>query len=344
MKLRTPAYIFIPLTLLAILIPFIMILPSEYPSQTGFGGWMANLYHGVLTAFSNFYFWGVILISLVMLFIVDVLNKMVECRKFEKLTEEQQARYLEARKRGYLKNLWASSREKQTEEEEQSIILDHGFDGITELDNALPQWWLSLFYFGIIFMVVYVLAFSFTDFANTTVEYEEETEFKENQFATWIKANDIDITGAVNKSDDEAILEEGKQIFLNNCATCHTANGGGAAGPNLTDDYWINQMEDSLFYNVYNVVYNGAPNNPAMQAWSKDLTGLDIEKVASYVYHMNQNLPDVTKDMGGKDPEGELPVWYQGDLQNKSNQEPETPSDSVALSQEKPADDKIAMR
>lgn len=44
--------------------------------------------------------------------------------------------------------------------------------------------------------------------------------------------------------------------------------GKGGIGPNLTDDYWVNHVEDSLFKNIYHIVYNGSPHNPQMRIWS----------------------------------------------------------------------------
>ena len=48
-------------------------------------------------------------------------------------------------------------------EKEEAIILDHNYDGIRELDNHLPPWWTYLFYATVVFGVVYVMAYHFTD-------------------------------------------------------------------------------------------------------------------------------------------------------------------------------------
>ncbi len=39
----------------------------------------------------------------------------------------------------------------------KDVLLDHDYDGIHELDNDLPPWWLYLFYFSIVFAIVYML-------------------------------------------------------------------------------------------------------------------------------------------------------------------------------------------
>ena len=106
-------------------------------------------------------------------------------------------------------------------------------------------------------------------------------------------------------------VEEGKVIFQTNCVTCHGEGGKGGIGPNLTDNFWINQPEKTLFKNVFYMVENGSKNNPTMQAWGKNgiLTGNDIEKVSAYVYHINQEQPPITPAQGGAAPQGTEVQW-----------------------------------
>lgn len=310
MKQRTPGYIFIPLVLISIIAAIMMVTPVNFEKEVGFFGFFENTWKHFIGTFSNLISIGILFIAFVMLLIINAINKVVESQKFKKLTTEEQQQYLEVIKKGYLSNLFLSGKEKQTEEEEEAIIIDHGFDGIKELDNALPQWWLALFYGGVVYCVVYLLAFSFTDFAHPDIEYDINNEYAQAKVDEWIAANDIDISGAVNKYTDPQALEEGKKVFENLCATCHRADGGGGIGPNLTDDYWVNKTEDELFYNIYNIIYNGSPGNAQMRAFGagdkKELTGLTIEKVASYVYYINQEKPQVTPSEGGAVPQGEL--------------------------------------
>ncbi|MBT6745311.1 MAG: hypothetical protein HOB26_01995, partial [Flavobacteriales bacterium] len=42
-------------------------------------------------------------------------------------------------------------------EDEAEIMMDHEYDGIRELDNNLPPWWVYMFYITIIFGVVYIV-------------------------------------------------------------------------------------------------------------------------------------------------------------------------------------------
>src|SRR5690606_39796376 len=102
------------------------------------------------------------------------IGDLVENTKFKTLTEEEKLAYIESKKVPYYKSLYDSAFKKQSATEEKDILIDHGFDGIMELDNQLPKWWLGLFYFGVAYCVVYLLAYSFTDFAHPLPEYEEE--------------------------------------------------------------------------------------------------------------------------------------------------------------------------
>lgn len=312
MKHRIPGRIFIPTTLLVILAAFMMVTPMNFLPRNGLAGIFYNAFHQLGNVLSHWIVWVILLLSFLMLLVINNINKVIERKKLEKLSPRERAIFLEEKKEGYLKRLFRSSREKQSEEEEKELLLDHGFDGIKELDNSLPQWWLAMFYIGTAYMIIYVIAYFTTDFAHPIEEYNVESALMEEQSKAWIVKNDITIEKAENLYQDEAAIQRGEAIFKNVCATCHTPNGGGAAGPNLTDDYWINHREEDLFKNIYSMVYDGSPNNPAMQAFgqTKQLTGLDVQDVASYVYHLNQEVPQVKESEGGLAAQGDkMPQW-----------------------------------
>lgn len=305
MKHRTPGSVFIPILLLVILAAFMMVIPIDFLPQNGFSGIIHNAWNQLTNVLSHWVVWVVLLLALIMLLVVNELNKVIERKKFALLSPEAKAKYLKEKEEGFFSRLIRSSREKQSEKEEQELILDHGFDGIKELDNALPQWWVAMFYLGMVYCFIYIVAYFTTDFAHADLEYEVDTARMEMQFDEWVKNNDINVEQADMANAD---VEHGKELFTNTCATCHTANGGGAAGPNLTDEYWINHLNDDLYKNIYTMVYDGSPNNPAMQAFGQtnQLTGLDIQDIAAYVYTLNQEQPVVTEAEGGLAPQGEI--------------------------------------
>ncbi|KQM63064.1 cbb3-type cytochrome c oxidase N-terminal domain-containing protein [Chryseobacterium sp. Leaf201] len=255
------------------------------------------------------YFWGTVVIAGILAYIHSAIGDLIENNKFKRLSPEEKAAYLAEKRVPYLVRLYSAAFKKQSADEEKDILIDHGFDGIMELDNQLPKWWLGLFYFGTVFCIVYVAAYSFTDFAHPINEYEQE--YKEQ-----IAAIDI-----YNKTQPPVTIEtakysadnitDGKELFKTNCASCHKEDGSGGIGPNLTDNYWINQPEKTLFKTVFHMDWNGSPTNPAMRAFGKngEVSGAEIEKIAAYVYHINQELPPVTQDKGGAAPQGTEAHW-----------------------------------
>ncbi|WP_447951501.1 c-type cytochrome [Chryseobacterium koreense] len=290
MKKRTPVYI----TILVILV-ILFIVYFMFVQNTSF--------------LTSPYFWGTVVISGVLALIHHAIGDLIENQKFSKLSQAEKDQYLELKKTPYFKGLYQSAFQKQSSTEEKDILIDHGFDGIMELDNQLPKWWLGLFWFGVAYCIVYILAYSFTDFAHQTTEYDAEYKAQTASIAEYIKNTPPPtIDNAVYSPDN---IAAGEEVFKTNCVSCHGDGGKGGIGPNLTDNSWINQPEKTLFKNVFHVVENGSPNNPAMQAWGKNgvLTGFDIQNVAAYVYHINQEVQPITPAQGGAAPQGTVAHW-----------------------------------
>jgi len=255
------------------------------------------------------YFWGTVIIAAIIAMIQHSIGDLVENTKFKTLTEEEKLAYIESKKVPYYKALYDSAFKKQSATEEKDILIDHGFDGIMELDNQLPKWWLGLFYFGVAYCVVYLLAYSFTDFAHPLPEYEEEYQAQIVSIDEYMKNTPPPTIENAAYSPDN--IAAGEEVFKTNCVSCHGDGGKGGIGPNLTDNNWINQPEKTLFKNVFHMVENGSQNNPTMQAFGKNnvLSGFDIQNVAAYVYHINQEQPPVTPAAGGAAPQGDPAVW-----------------------------------
>lgn len=180
-------------------------------------------------------------------------------------------------------------------EEEHTILLHHEYDGIKELDNNLPPWWVWMFYATIIFGVGYIFHYHILGTGDLQVAEFEKAWNKGEADAQAYKdkmALNVDETTATLLTD-EAALSTGKVLFTDNCATCHEADGRGNSGPNLTDEYWLygGDIKD-LFKTIKYGTQGGMPTH------NDKLTGMEIQKVASYVL----SLP-YTK---GLDPQGEL--------------------------------------
>lgn len=180
-------------------------------------------------------------------------------------------------------------------EDEDSILLDHDYDGIKELDNDLPPWWKYGFYITIVWAVIYFGVYQVFKIAPTQQEeYLAELAEGEQQMAAYKEANPNLVTAETAVLlTDASDLAKGKTIYEANCVACHMSNGGGGIGPNLTDKNWI---YEGNIKGVFHVISEGANNG--MAAWKGLLSADKIEAVSSYVL----SLPEAE---GGKEPQGE---------------------------------------
>lgn len=180
--------------------------------------------------------------------------------------------------------------------EKDPLLLDHDADGITELDNKLPRWWLYLFYITTIFAVVYMIYYHVLDMgALSSDRYNQEITAAKTAFPDAFKTIDMS-SGDLAASTDPAVLARGKELFTVNCVACHLADGGGLIGPNLCDDYFIHgpTYSDALRTVVNGVVEKG------MISWKTMMPSKDMEAVTSYVYSLRGTTPATPKP-----PEGE---------------------------------------
>ena len=292
MKPRNPVYITILTVSTFVVIAYYMLVQS-----------FAFLTSGL--------FWGTILICAILVMIQNSIGDLIENQKFAQLTEAEKATYLQEKSTPYFKALYQSAFKKQSVTEEKDILIDHGFDGIMELDNQLPKWWLGLFYFGCVFCIVYMASYWLTDFAHPIKEYDDEYQQQTASINEYMKNVPPPTLETAVFSEDN--IAAGEEVFKTNCISCHGEGAKGGIGPNLTDKFWINQPEKTLFRNIFWMVENGSPNNPAMQAWGKNgvVSGIDIQNVAAYVYHLNKEKPPITVAQGGAAPQGTEAHWQK---------------------------------
>lgn len=201
----------------------------------------------------------------------------------------------------FWETIWQKSNDFVPLEKEKDLIMaDHQYDGIQELDNHLPPWWTGLFYVTIAFAVVYLLLFHvFDSLPLSKGEYENEVAYAKelqtkNQRATPLVAIDENNVGVVT---DAQALADGKQVFLNTCASCHRKDGGGDIGPNLTDEYWIH---GGSINDVFKTIKHGAPGTN-MIAWEGAISPEKMKNVANYVLTLQGTKPE-----NPKKPQGNL--------------------------------------
>jgi len=183
--------------------------------------------------------------------------------------------------------------------DEGSILLHHDYDGIKELDNHLPPWWVNLFYLTIVFSVVYMLVYHVWDKAPLPAEEYElamEKARKEVEAFQQKQGNSIDEKSVQLALDDTGALTNGKAIYDANCMACHGMAGEGTVGPNLTDEYWLH---GGSVHDVFKTIKYGVPEK-GMISWQSTIKPKDMQDVTNYILSLQG-----TKPANGKAPEGE---------------------------------------
>ena len=167
------------------------------------------------------------------------------------------------------------------------LLLDHEVDGIKELDNNLPRWWVWLFHLTIAFSVFYMVYYHLLDAGDLQIaDYEKQRSVGEkikNEAIGKFEAHLASLT----PSQEPAVLAQGLQTYTTLCAPCHRADGGGLVGPNLSDDYWIH---GSNYIDSVKTIINGVPEK-GMLTWRGVLKPSEIQAVASYIHQFRGTTP-----------------------------------------------------
>ncbi|MBP6022050.1 cbb3-type cytochrome c oxidase N-terminal domain-containing protein [Ferruginibacter sp.] len=182
-------------------------------------------------------------------------------------------------------------------EKEADVMLDHDYDGIKELDNALPPWWKYGFYITIVVAFVYIFNFhGFGNGKNPTQEYAAEMEQARVEKEIFEATNKDRIDENNVPMADAAGLASAKEIFNAKCWACHGKLGEGGAGPNLTDDYWLHK---GSLNDIYNTIKVGYPDK-GMQSWANDFSPKEMSHLASYIKLMRGTNPPNAKPAQGE--------------------------------------------
>lgn len=245
-------------------------------------------------------------VFLFLLIAIEIMVAAVDNITYNLMTEEQRKQLhttnnLSYKERQWYKNLMQSLTKSTPIENEGQLLLNHDYDGIKELDNNLPPWWVYLFYGCIVFAGIYLVRFEIMGGDDQEMELKKEMAQAKIEVAEYMKtAPDMMDEKTVTLLTDAASLAEGKVIFTSNCAACHRSDGGGQIGPNLTDDQWI---LGGGIKNLFHTITNGGRDGKGMIAWKGTLKPREIQKVSSYIISLKGSNP--------KDPkasEGE--VWF----------------------------------
>lgn len=257
-------------------------------------------YENPLSVYENPLVWIALIGFISVIVLKEVVNVMATTKA--KALQNEKDGIIPEEPKPWFKGILKSWTKAKAIEDEKEIILDHNYDGIKELDNSLPPWWVYMFYATILFAVIYLIRFEVMDGATPEMEYQQavtEARAEINKYkATSPDVFDIESLEILTDTKD---LKRGRAIFNLNCASCHLGDGGGSIGPNLTDEYWI---LGGGIKNVFNTVSKGGRDGKGMIAWNKTLKAEDIAKVSSYVLSLQGTTP-----VKAKAPEGE--IWVE---------------------------------
>jgi cytochrome c oxidase cbb3-type subunit 3 len=178
----------------------------------------------------------------------------------------------------------------------------HEWDGIRELDNPLPRWWLVAFWLSVLVAAVYwVLMPAWPGIHGYTRgllgksdRAQVAVELRQLQAVRGAEAGKLTNASLEQIEKDPELqsyaLALGGSVFGDNCATCHGAGGTGGKGyPNLRDDTWLwgtGKLED-IQYTITHGVRTGAAGAHAIQmpAFGRDgmLSDAQIGDLTEYV-------------------------------------------------------------
>lgn len=175
-------------------------------------------------------------------------------------------------------------------------LLSHEADGIREYDNPMPFWWSAIFWLSIIASVPYFVFYHFGGVGSTLAEdYESEVgAFYEMQAAKLGDLKGDDETILALSTDTEKLLG-GQTMFKANCGTCHSPDGGGKTGPNLTDDFYLNVRNPA---DIFRVVRDGVPGK-GMPDWGKRFSEPQLVLLSAYVVSLRGRTPASAKEPQG---------------------------------------------
>ncbi|WP_353858390.1 cytochrome-c oxidase, cbb3-type subunit III [Azospirillum formosense] len=197
----------------------------------------------------------------------------------------------------------------------------HEWDGLRELNNPLPKWWLYIFYVCIAWSLVYYVLYPAwplgKSYTKGLLGYSQREELvqkvadgkkAQEKYLTAIAATSVE---DIQKNKDllAFAMAGGRSYFNENCAACHGAGGQGAKGfPTLADDVWL---WGGTTADIYKTIQHGIRADDGdtrgtvgigMTAFGRDgiLNREQIGQVAEYVLSLNKRSTDAAAAEKGK--------------------------------------------
>jgi cytochrome c oxidase cbb3-type subunit III len=233
--------------------------------------------------------YAMVVVNIILIGVLLYLRRMFK----EFLSMVKKAKEVEVEQEDAIKKLNKILTDVVPIEEEHTILMQHEYDGIRELDNNLPPWWVWGFYATIIFAVIYLFNYHILGTSDLQIEaYNKEVAQAKKDVDAYLSkmAMNVDETNATVLTESKDI-SAGKALYEANCVACHNPNGEGNIGPNLTDDHWIYGPDVK---DLFKTIKYGTPNG--MPEHASKLNPVQLQQVSSFVL----SLPFTA----GKEPEG----------------------------------------
>jgi len=175
-------------------------------------------------------------------------------------------------------------------------------EGLSELNNPMPRWWMWLFYITIVFGVIYLALYpglgTYAGKLGWTSQNEYEAEIKVADAEYGPLFEKFEKTDLKVLAADPQARAIGERLFLTYCSQCHGSDARGNKGyPNLTDKDWLHGGEPSVIEATLLKGRNGMMPPMAAAVGSAK----DVDNVAHYVRSLSGSNADPIKAAFGKE-------------------------------------------
>jgi cytochrome c oxidase cbb3-type subunit 3 len=230
-----------------------------------------------------------------------LINLFIKLSSDTNITTVVETPVIEKKPVNWFKNIWEKMNRFKPIEEEASIDTGHSYDGIRELDNVTPPWFITAFAITIVIAMIYLYTHHISKSAPLQAEeYNIEMQNAALEKAKFLSSQTSNVDENTVKLLGASEISAGKALFSQKCTPCHGPQGGskpGGVGPNLTDEYWIHGGSLS---NIFTSIKYGWTEK-GMIAWKDQLTPEQIAQLANFVKSIRGSNPP-----GAKDPQGEF--------------------------------------
>ena len=284
-------------TVASVIIVFLMLSPLFALSQEKAAEAAAPVVNSLINGISPTIFY--LMVGVIAVEVIILIALVYQLKFLMGLEKERVASTVAVAADAKPKESWWWKFNKSTDiKDEAAIDLNKDYDGITELDNKLPPWWVAAFAITILFSVAYLYRYHIAKSAPLQAEeFQIAMKRAEAERAAFLARNASNVDENTVEMLDAAGIASGKTIFAANCVACHGALGeGNTVGPNLTDEYWLHggTINDIFRTIKYGVVEKG------MRSWKDDLTPVQMAQVSSYIKSLQGTNPP-----NAREPQGE---------------------------------------